>query len=190
MLIPIFLRKIRHNATLSIGRILRKIWVAALQDTLKLHSNRVGTAIIKVLVVYQMIHTEKLRGLIRTITEHTGLPAALGGTVARNTLANGTAQRDDGQRVEAWMGILQTYGPWLERWAEKRFSYGTGLFGITRFYTDDGGAYEPHIEPEKHIVEKENTQKIERKNLTFRTRIKRLVRKTICFSKKILCTIV
>ena len=59
-------------------------------------------------------------------------------------------------------------------------------FGITRFYTDDWGAYEPHIEPEKHIVGKENTQKIERKNLTFRTRIKRLVRKTICFSKKIL----
>ena len=59
-------------------------------------------------------------------------------------------------------------------------------FGITRFYTDDWGAYERHIEPEKHIVGKENTQKIERKNLTFRTRIKRLVRKTICFSKKIL----
>jgi IS1 family transposase len=31
-----------------------------------------------------------------------------------------------------------------------------------------------------------HTQKIERKNLTLRTRIKRLVRKTICFSKKIL----
>ena len=59
-------------------------------------------------------------------------------------------------------------------------------FGIARFYTDDWGAYERHIEPEKHIVGKENTQKIERKNLTFRTRIKRLVRKTICFSKKIL----
>jgi insertion element IS1 protein InsB len=59
-------------------------------------------------------------------------------------------------------------------------------FGITHFYTDDWGAYERHIEPEKHIVGKENTQKIERKNLTFRTRIKRLVRKTICFSKKIL----
>lgn len=44
-------------------------------------------------------------------------------------------------------------------------------FGITRFYTDDWGAYERHIEPEKPIVGKENTQKIERKNLTFRTRI-------------------
>jgi IS1 family transposase len=54
------------------------------------------------------------------------------------------------------------------------------------FYTDDWGAYERHLEPENHSVGKENTQKIERKNLTLRTRIKRLVRKTICFSKKIL----
>jgi insertion element IS1 protein InsB len=59
-------------------------------------------------------------------------------------------------------------------------------FGITRFYTDDWGAYERHLEPENHSIGKENTQKIERKNLTLRTRIKRLVRKTICFSKKIL----
>ncbi|MBD2463520.1 transposase, partial [Oscillatoria sp. FACHB-1407] len=32
---------------------------------------------------------------------------------------------------------------------------------------------------------KANTQKIERKHLTLRTRIKRLVRKTICFSKSV-----
>jgi Transposase and inactivated derivatives, IS1 family len=57
-------------------------------------------------------------------------------------------------------------------------------FGITHFYTDDWGAYERHIEPERRIVGKENTQRIERKNLTLRTRIKRLARKTICFSKK------
>jgi hypothetical protein len=47
-----------------------------------------------VLVVYQTIGTEKLRGLIRTITEHAGLQAALGGTVALNTLSNGLAQAD------------------------------------------------------------------------------------------------
>jgi insertion element IS1 protein InsB len=41
-------------------------------------------------------------------------------------------------------------------------------FGITRYYTDYWGAY---------------TQQIERKHLTLRTRIKRLVRKTICFSR-------
>ena len=56
-------------------------------------------------------------------------------------------------------------------------------FGITRFYTDDWGAYERHLSTEEHVIGKQNTQKIERKHLTLRTRIKRLVRKTICFSK-------
>jgi len=56
-------------------------------------------------------------------------------------------------------------------------------FGITRFYTDDWGAYERHLPSEKHIIGKQHTQKIERKHLTLRTRIKRLARKTICFSK-------
>jgi DDE family transposase len=78
-----------------------------------------GARLVKVLVVYQMIHTEKLRGLIRTITEHTGLQAGLGGTVALNTLSNGVAQRDVGQMVEAWMEVLQTYGPWLKRMGGK-----------------------------------------------------------------------
>jgi insertion element IS1 protein InsB len=58
-------------------------------------------------------------------------------------------------------------------------------FGISQFYTDGWGAYERHLHPAEHTVGKQNTQKIERKHLTFRTRIKRLVRKTICFSKSI-----
>ena len=56
-------------------------------------------------------------------------------------------------------------------------------FNIRRFYTDDWGAYERNIDAEKHEIGKKNTQKIERKNLNFRTWIKRLARKTICFSK-------
>jgi hypothetical protein len=72
-----------------------------------------------VLVVYQMIHTAKLRGLIRTLTEHPGLQKAVGGTVALNTLSNGLVQRDVGQMVEAWMAVVQTYGPWLERMGRK-----------------------------------------------------------------------
>jgi len=56
-------------------------------------------------------------------------------------------------------------------------------FGITRFYTDGWGAYERHIAPEQHHVGKENTQKIESKHINLRTRIKRLVRRTLCFSK-------
>jgi IS1 family transposase/transposase-like protein len=56
-------------------------------------------------------------------------------------------------------------------------------FGLTRFYTDHWGAYTRHLDAEVHSPGKRNTQKIERKHLTLRTRIKRLVRKTICFSK-------
>ena len=56
-------------------------------------------------------------------------------------------------------------------------------FGITRFYTDGWGAYERHIDPEQHAVGKQHTQKIESKHINVRTRIKRLVRRTICFSK-------
>jgi insertion element IS1 protein InsB len=58
-------------------------------------------------------------------------------------------------------------------------------FGITRYYTDSWGAYERNLAPEVHSPGKHNTQQIERKHLTLRTRIKRLVRKTICFSKSI-----
>jgi IS1 family transposase len=56
-------------------------------------------------------------------------------------------------------------------------------FGIMQFYTDGWGAYEHHLDPTFHTVGKRNTQTIERKHLTLRTRIKRLARKTICFSK-------
>jgi insertion element IS1 protein InsB len=56
-------------------------------------------------------------------------------------------------------------------------------FGITRYYTDYWGAYTRHLEADAHHPGKRNTQQIERKHLTLRTRIKRLVRKTICFSR-------
>ena len=56
-------------------------------------------------------------------------------------------------------------------------------FGITKFSTDGWGAYERHLDAEQHRVGKENTQKIESKHINLRTRIKRLVRRTLCFSK-------
>ena len=56
-------------------------------------------------------------------------------------------------------------------------------FGITRYFTDGWGAYERHLEAEQHTIGKAHTQKIESKHINLRTRIKRLVRRTICFSK-------
>jgi insertion element IS1 protein InsB len=58
-------------------------------------------------------------------------------------------------------------------------------FGIRRFHTDYWGAYVRHLEPAVHRPGKRNTQPSERKHLTLRTRIKRLARKTIYFSKSL-----
>ncbi|QBQ56496.1 hypothetical protein E3U44_07650 [Nitrosococcus wardiae] len=55
-------------------------------------------------------------------------------------------------------------------------------FGITRFYTDNWGTYQRHLDSKRHQIGIQHTQKIERKHLTLRTHIKRLARKTICFS--------
>ena len=61
-------------------------------------------------------------------------------------------------------------------------------FKIKRYYTDDWGTYERHIDTDKHEEGKSHTQKIERKNLNLRTClnlrtwIKRLTRRTLCFS--------
>ena len=56
-------------------------------------------------------------------------------------------------------------------------------FGITRFYTDGWGAYQRHLPPQQQVIGKANTQKLERKHLTLRTRLRRLARQTIGFSK-------
>jgi len=56
-------------------------------------------------------------------------------------------------------------------------------FGIRRYFTDHLGTYHRHLDPKQHQPGKRNTQRIERKHLALRTRIKRLARKTICFSK-------
>ena len=54
---------------------------------------------------------------------------------------------------------------------------------IDKYYTDDWGAYTRNLPKSAHFVGKDQTWKIERKNLNFRIHIKRLNRKTICYSK-------
>ena len=56
-------------------------------------------------------------------------------------------------------------------------------FNIKTVYTDNNFAYQNKIAPDILILGKKNTQKIERNHLTLRTRIKRITRKSICFSK-------
>ncbi|MCP4726581.1 MAG: transposase, partial [bacterium] len=56
-------------------------------------------------------------------------------------------------------------------------------FGIRKSHTDGSGTYSGKADCECHEVGKRNTQKTERRHLTLRTGIKRLARKTICFSE-------
>jgi insertion element IS1 protein InsB len=58
-------------------------------------------------------------------------------------------------------------------------------FGVTRYYADKWGAYRRHLPAEQHTVGKRYLQKIERKHLTLRTRLKRLTRQSLCFSRSI-----
>ncbi|EKJ5235172.1 IS1 family transposase [Klebsiella pneumoniae] len=58
-------------------------------------------------------------------------------------------------------------------------------FSIGMITSDDWGSYAREAPKEKHLTGKIFTQRIERNNLTLRTRIKRLALKTICFSRSI-----
>jgi insertion element IS1 protein InsB len=58
-------------------------------------------------------------------------------------------------------------------------------FGIRCYYTDGWGAYRRHLAPRQHVVGKRRTPQLERNHLTLRTRIKRLVRKTIGFPRAV-----
>ncbi len=56
---------------------------------------------------------------------------------------------------------------------------------IVAVYCDDNYAYHDMIPRNILHTGKRNTQKIERKHLTFRTRLRRLARRTICYSKSL-----
>lgn len=57
---------------------------------------------------------------------------------------------------------------------------------VSRWFTDYWWAYHDELPAEIHQAGKDQTQSIERKHLDLRTRIKRLARRTICFSKSVL----
>lgn len=57
---------------------------------------------------------------------------------------------------------------------------------IMMHYTDKLNIYKGFFEPCKHGISKYKMQRVERLHLTYRTRVKRLTRKTICSSKSLL----
>jgi insertion element IS1 protein InsB len=54
---------------------------------------------------------------------------------------------------------------------------------ITRYHTDNWQSYARFLPARRHRTGKEGTSRIERHNLNFRTRLKRLQRHTICYSR-------
>jgi len=57
---------------------------------------------------------------------------------------------------------------------------------INFYCTDHWEAFAQVLPKEKHIIGKKYTKKIEGINTWFRTRLRRLVRRTVCFSKKLI----
>jgi IS1 family transposase/transposase-like protein len=56
---------------------------------------------------------------------------------------------------------------------------------VSRYHTDGWQSYKRLLSARKHKVGKEGTRCVERHNLNFRTHIKRLQRRTICYSKSV-----
>ena len=57
-------------------------------------------------------------------------------------------------------------------------------WAVAQWLTDAWGAYQVCLPAGQRQAGKKHLQRLERKLLTLRTRLKRLTRKTICFSKK------
>lgn len=79
--------------------------------------------------------------------------------------------------ILAWHNGKRGDKDFLELWESLK------QYPISKYHTDDWKSYAKYIPPDRHRTGKDGTWKIERKNLNFRTHLKRLNRKTICFSK-------
>jgi DDE family transposase len=97
---------------------LQRVPVQAIFDRDPYESRRTalsGDRRLHVLVAYQLVRQAGMRGVLRAIAEHAPLQPALGGPVARKTLANALTQRPVEQMVEAWMRVSQSSGAGVER---------------------------------------------------------------------------
>ena len=80
--------------------------------------------------------------------------------------------------------VAYTFGPRNDETCRHLLSL-LSPFQIGFITSDDWGSYAREVPSEMHLTGKIFTQRIERNHLTLRTRIKRLARKTICFSRSV-----
>ena len=57
---------------------------------------------------------------------------------------------------------------------------------VELFLTDDWEAFQSVLPKQRHLIGKQHTKAIEGVNTFFRTRVRRLARRTVCFSKKLI----
>ena len=81
--------------------------------------------------------------------------------------------------------VAYTFGPRTDATCRQLLALLSSLFQIGFITSDDWGSYAREVPAEIHLTGKIFTQRIERNNLTLRTRLKRLARKTICFSRSV-----
>ncbi|CND75957.1 Insertion element iso-IS1n protein insB [Yersinia intermedia] len=80
--------------------------------------------------------------------------------------------------------MAHTFGPRTDETCRELLALLTP-FSIGMITCDNWDSYAREVPKDNHLTGKIFTQRIERNNLTLRTRIKCLTRKTICFSRSI-----
>jgi len=80
--------------------------------------------------------------------------------------------------------LAYTFGPHNDEACRELLALLTPL-NIGMITRDDWGSYTREVPKDKHLTGKIFIQRMARNNLILRPRIKRLVRKTICFSRSI-----
>ena len=78
--------------------------------------------------------------------------------------------------------IAHVFGPRTKKTLKKLIKL-IKSYKFKCYCTDDWKPYSSELPEDIHVVTKKLTQSIERTNLTLRTRLKRLTRRTICFSR-------
>lgn len=80
--------------------------------------------------------------------------------------------------------MAYTFGPRTDETCRELLAL-LAPFSIDMITSDEWGSYAREVPKNKHLTGKIFTQRIERNNLTLRTRTKRLPRKTNCFSRSV-----
>ena len=78
-----------------------------------------GSRLVNLMVIFQLIKSPFMRGLVRAIEENPRLQELADGKIARNTLSNALAQRNVEQMMAVWQLVISAYGPQLERIGKK-----------------------------------------------------------------------